>query len=189
MDFDIKEELLLRNFKELFEEEIFDENDIIAFYIFVRRHINQGNDFPYIKEMGDTIAHRKRNKGYVKDAMRAAIENRYQPEHGSTAVKGYHGMCYDRWKEEWNALGHRLNIHFSETAIRDIMICTFSILHFSRYDIDDHHGHIEIMQAANNTLTLITTEDHPSSYRVWFAFVPNIYLSKNILLVSLKRQL
>lgn len=109
MAFDLKEKSMLAYYKNILEQRLFDEYDILGFLIFIRRHLSDGK-YPYIKEFADLVAHRKRNQGKILDAISGAIKNQYQLIPGTAHVQGYVGMQYVDWEKEWQELGHEFDI-------------------------------------------------------------------------------
>ena len=98
MVLDTKERVILKHYKEIIENHLFDEYDILGFLIYIREKLDKGN-FKFIPEFADLVAHRHRDKGIVMDNIREAIINDYQRENNK--VKRYHGIKWKTWRKEW----------------------------------------------------------------------------------------
>ena len=72
-----KERYLLKCYKEKIENNNFTEIDIYGFLILMRSYIYEAN-LLYIREFADLIAHRQRNQGLIKEAIKNAIDNEYE---------------------------------------------------------------------------------------------------------------
>ena len=117
MIFDKKEEMLLQEYKNLIENNAFDEVDVFSFLIFIREQLRKSGDHIVITDLCDTIAHRHRDRGKVFCAIQAARKNEYQTIEGTKFVRDYQGVHYSQWEESWKKLGEDLNIIFSDDSI------------------------------------------------------------------------
>jgi len=165
---DTKEQKMLRHYKNLIENRLFDEYDILGFLILVRSHldINREKD---IREFSDLIAHRKRDRGEVVKCIKAAIDNKYETNENGH-VKGYHGIDYSSWVKQWQTLGADQNISLNEEIIKEITLCVFSLAQHSEYrDANGNVGKIDLFQSKDNSLALATSENKPDSCYVCFA--------------------
>lgn len=164
-----KETVMMEHYRSIIEIQQFDEYDILGFLIFIRPYVSE-EQYPYIKDFAHLVAHRGRNKGKVMECINNAISNNYEVEIGSKAVKGYHGMLYEDWINEWFSLGNELNISFSDEIIKEITICIFSLSQGTEYnDKFGHSGKIELIQGNDNSLALATTEGDKDSLFICFS--------------------
>lgn len=156
---DKKEQLIFNHLKEKIEKRVFDEYDIYAFYILVRGVIGKSK-YPFISDFGDFIAHRKRNRGFIMDAIKGAIDSHYSCKNDSSKeIQGYQGIPYDKWKKEWGTFADDFNISLSEQIIEEITICTFSLLQGSVYECSCYKGHVEVIGDIEKKLSIATVED------------------------------
>lgn len=169
-EFDKKERLMLAHYKCILEKGLFDEYDILGFLIFIRCHINKDR-YPYILDFAaNLIAHRKRDKGAVMNAISAAINNNYAVLQDGKTIKGYHGMPYAKWESEWLQLHEDFNIKLNRKTISDITLCVFSLAQFTEYeDKSGNKGQIELFQSNDGSYGLYTTEGTPHSLFICFA--------------------
>lgn len=173
MTFDTKEKLILSHYRLVLEERTFDEYDLLGFLIFIRRHINASpGSFPAIKDFSDLIAHRSRDKGRVMDSIGNAISNNYCIKRGTQKVKGFAGIQYASWKKEWITLGNAYSINFTSQAILEITLCIFSLSQYTEHkrlkDGSVQSGKIDLYQATNGYLALVTNEGTRTSLNVCF---------------------
>lgn len=166
---DVKEIQIMKHYKEMLENRLFDEYDVLGFLIFIRRHLNDTN-YPHIKEFTHLVAHRNRDRGHVKDCIVVAIENEYRTENGSRKVVGYHGMEYNEWMEEWRRFGIEFNFDIDETLIEELTLCIFSLAQFTEYnDVNGRGlGVLKLFIGNDNSLALTTTEGKRDSLYVCF---------------------
>ncbi len=176
MDFDRKEEAFLQFFKNRFENALFDEKDVYSFLIFIRDHLIDldKSKYNYIIDIGDTIAHRHRDRGVAMVAIQGAIENGYRITPASNHIEGYHGIHYSDWCKQWKYLGDQIGIAFEKNTIHDITLCVFSLLQYTEYTRGNSTGHIELFQNPNNELCVCTTEGHAHSLYINFSLLDNV---------------
>ncbi len=76
MNFDSKENQLVKAMALKLLRQTFEETDILGFLILMRRHLDKGS-YPVLHDLGDFVAHRERNRGNTVDsagALRSAFE-------------------------------------------------------------------------------------------------------------------
>lgn len=169
MNFQKKEAVIWNHYKDLLENNLFDEYDILGLLIFIRRHLDKVKH-KYIADCSDLIAHRERDRGVVMECIRAMMDNNYAVESGKKAVKGYHGITFAEWKNEWLDFAKDFAVTLSDKAICDLVVCVFSLMQGTEYkDGKGHHGRIDLFQDAKNCLDLCTTEGYSNSYYVCFS--------------------
>lgn len=168
---DIKEQKMLWHYKNIIEDRTFDEYDILGFLVFIRWHL--GDNQKYIRDFADLMAHREREWGLAVRCIKSAIENQYQTESGGKKVKGYHGIDYRIWSNEWKELGLEQNIVMNDEIIQEITLCVFSLAQHTEYnDQRNHVGKMDLFQCKDNSLALTTSENKSDSLFVCFAKSP-----------------
>jgi hypothetical protein len=168
MQFDKKEQKMILHYKNLLENFLFDEYDILGFLMLIREHIRKVNEKSYVLEFADLIAHRKRDRGWVQDAIKAGMENCYETISGSKRVKEYQGIEYNGWRTEWENLFAELNIKSSKRLLDEITICIFSLANGTRYDDKKGHTGNLVVCFSKNVMALVTTEGKADSFYVCF---------------------
>ena len=168
---DKKAEFIFKHYKECLEKRTFDEYDILGFLIFMREYIkNDKTRYKYINDFADLVAHRERNRGIIMDCIKTAIANEYQTEEDSKQIKGYNGMNYEDWVNEWIVLGKAFGITLTEKIILEITLCVFSLCQDTIYDDKKGcWGKIALWQSLNGYFSLTTTEGNKYSLHVCFA--------------------
>lgn len=176
---DRKETEILKHYRDIIERKEFDEYDILGFLIFIRRHIE--NEYTYISEFANLIAHRERDKGIVMKCISSAIENQYQTKKDGKTVVGYFGMRYETWVNEWKRFASQYNFSLDKNIIKEITICVFSLTQYTNYDDNaGHTGHVELFMGKDNSLGLITVGNEPGSLYICFAKCDNLKLKKEL---------
>ena len=168
MRFDKIEQKILEHYKTLLENSLFDEYDILAFLIFLRRHLDK-NRYPYLHDFADLIAHRGRDRGIAMDAIRGAIQNGYTLVQGQKKIEGYHGIDQKKWKQEWIGLASKFGFTINEKIIAEATMCIFSLAQFTTYSDGQYQANMELFQSNDHCLLLTTTEGNLSSVYVCFA--------------------
>lgn len=133
-----KERLVIRYYKECFENREFDEQTISSFLIYVRSLFETDDKlaFPDIYEICDSVAHRVRDRGKAKNSMYNAIMNDYKTKRHSKEICGYNGINQDKWKQQWLLLGELLGITISAETLLEIALCIISMLQFSTISVE-----------------------------------------------------
>ena len=177
--FNKKEVFMLQLFKNKFEGRLFEETDVSSFLIFMRSHFegNENNQFSYICDCCDCIAHRRRDAGKAATSVANAITNNYQTKTKSPQILGYDGIRPEQWKTQWDLLGKTVGIVFSDEIIREITLCVMSILQFSEYYMPNKRRGQAIstppistmyLVQGNNELSLCTCDDKSTNQRSLF---------------------
>lgn len=192
LSMDSKEKIILTHYQNLLRSRRFDEYDILGFLIFVRRHINI-KTFPFILEFSNLIAHRKRSRGIVMDAIKNAIQSNYKltekdecdPNHKVGSIQAYCGISEQEWRNEWERLLKYFDIEFQTTLFMEISICIFSLAQNSEYEYTDkknrrYTGKIELFLFSDGYLGLCTTEGTPYSCTICFAKIGPVISEKEI---------
>lgn len=169
MMMDAKETLMLKHYKNLIENQSFDEYDILGFLIFIRRHIDGKCEYTYLQEFADLIAHRERDQGLIFNSIKAAAKNSYQTRKDGRKVVGYNGISYQTWVMQWKELGKNYQILIDPSIVKEITLCVFSLAQHTQYDDKNGYaGKIDIFQGKDNSLAMATSEQSPSSLFVCF---------------------
>ncbi len=131
---DEKAKKILLHYKNIIEDRSFDEYDILGFLIFIRGIIPE-NEYNYIHEFCNTIAHRNRDRGIIYNSVRCAIESNYELKNNLLIIKNYSGIKEETWYKQWNKAGMSLDININMEIIKDITLCVFSLVQNSIYDV------------------------------------------------------
>ncbi len=166
---DNKAKQIMKHYKVLFENRLFDEYDVLGFLIFIRTYLDESK-FLNIKEFSHLIAHRNREWGKVNDCIVAAIKNGYQTKEDGKTVIGYNGINYNIWIDEWKKLGQEFKISFDDKIIEELTICIFSLAQFTCYNDKNGRGSgmLELFMGNDKSLALVTTEGKKDSLRIGF---------------------
>lgn len=138
MNMDKKEQIMLEHYRGLISERKFDEYDVYAFLIFIRRHIIKNSNYQYIAEFSNLIAHRGRDRGIVVNCIANAVRNGYKLKNGTREIEGYNGIGYSDYSKELYCLGQEFNLCFDDNCIKEFLICIFSITQFTEYEFDEN---------------------------------------------------
>lgn len=184
LNFDNKEQQLLDFYCNKIKQRIFDEYDIYVFYILIRGHLdnkekydlknaNNLRKYKWISELGDLIAHRKRDKGVVLQNIVKAFQNGYQTISGSNEILDYKGIADGELQNEFASLFKELNCQVTPQILDEIVLCTFSILQNSQYTDDKTKikGEVRLIQYKDG-LGLITVGNPQNRSSPW------IYLAR-----------
>lgn len=169
--FSKKEKLILSHYKQSLENQLFDEFDLLGFFIFIRSFINKGT-FPNIYEICDTVAHRKRNQGKAYTGIKNIIKNQYHIIGRGKKLQGANGITEKSWKHEWIRFGNDYSIKINDSIIQDISLCVVSLLQDVQIQDDQKKtfAYLKIFKF-QNTLSTIITEGNDDSPSVIF-FIP-----------------
>ena len=156
---DEKEKLLIEEYKHKFSNNSFIEYDIYGFLILIRNYIKKHKStYPYIIEFCDLIAHRKRDRGLIMDAISSAIESKYKIDN-SEKIALVNGIDEEEWLKEWKKISQNLKLNLTERNIDEIIMCIFSLSHDTAYDNyklaklgHKHRGKVKIFQDNNHNL-------------------------------------
>lgn len=136
--------------------------------IFVRERINKSR-CEFIREFADLISHRNINQGIIRENIVNSINNLYETNRNN-AVKGYHGIKWNSWIEEWKKTGEKIGINFmqdNKKLIKEITICIISLAQDTKYkDKDVIIGRVEAFIDGSKNLCLVTTENRSNSLKV-----------------------
>lgn len=160
---DKKAQAILKHYKDKFESRSFDEYDIMSFLIFIRNYFNHINGIEIIKDFSHLVAHRKRDRGKIMEAIAFSIKNREKIAKGAREnfnykVADYPGIEYKDWEKEWFKLGDEFNITFTTEIIIEVTMCILSISQFTEYKSEDGKFSGELgMARSENALSLHTT--------------------------------
>ena len=161
---DKKYSLILNHYREIIENKIFDEYDVMGLLIFLRSYMD-GKNCKYIREFADLVAHRKRDKGLINKAIGNAIDNHYQVTGQKGKIKDYHGISEKLWEREWKTLGDSFCFRFSDDIIAELTLCIYSLTQFSSYE----KGQEVLFQSKDGELALVTKAAEDDSPFVCFA--------------------
>lgn len=179
MNYDEKERLMISHYFDLIAQNAFTEYDILGFLIVLRRGLDK-EEYQYIFDFSNLVAHRNRNRGVAVNAIKGAIQNEYQFVDGTKKIQGYRGIHYDQWVFEWKSLAEYFSVDVSDETIHDITICVFSLAQNTLYDCgkmngsnSHHYGQIELFAAKSREVMLGTHELNEENTYIWFASTSN----------------
>ena len=163
-----KEKLILDHYKRIIEDQLFDEFDLIGFFIFIRSVIDKGV-FPNIYEICDTVAHRERNQGKANTGIKNIIQNQYHTLGHSKKIQGANGITEKAWQNEWLRFGNVYSIRINDSIIQDISLCVVSLLQDVQMQDDQYNSiaHLKIAKS-QNALSAALTEGYADSLFVVF---------------------
>ena len=131
---DKKELFLLEKHKEKFLNNSFNEMDIYSFLILIRNYIKKDSQqYLYICEFCDLVAHRKRNQGFIMENICNMVERRYRQADDNT-ISGIACIDKEKWINEWKCLSMTLDLKLTERNINEITMCIYSLVHHTYYD-------------------------------------------------------
>lgn len=180
---DNKAKKIFDHYKDLIENNLFDEYDILGFLIFIRNYMDvvDKSRFQSIFEFCDLIAHRDRDRGIAMTCIENAIINNYETVVGSKAIKGYRGITAKQWIKEWTEMGKAYGIKITTYTISEIMLCLFSLAQYTEYTSKKSaaSGIIALFRG-ENSLSLATTEKPQNSVFITFTkYKPFSFVDKN----------
>lgn len=169
---DEKTTYLLHFHCEKLSSHTFDETDLLTLIVLSRQYLNP-KDQGLIRDFGDLIAHRRRNRGIAIDAIIKADSYGYSRinNNGRTVIRGYKGIDETEWKTEWIRLGQRFNCVFDDKTIQELSLCAISLLQFTEYERKVRsskllfwkkrkiHATINLLQSDDKKLIAYTIED------------------------------
>lgn len=133
---DKKAEAMLLHYKELIDNNLFDEYDLLGFLILIRPYLKA--KYKYIKDVADLIAHRERDRGLVIYAIKGGKKNNYSIKKKSGEVTGYHGIKDNsKWEKEWCSLFSEYHISYTKQTLLDVTLCICSLIQETKYITKD----------------------------------------------------
>ncbi|MBR3324519.1 MAG: hypothetical protein IKG14_00510 [Clostridia bacterium] len=184
---DLKERQIFNYYKKIIESNNFTKMEIYGFLIFMRNYIYNKN-LQYIKEFADLIAHRQRNQGLIQNAIKSALDDKYNVN-GSNKIIGYNGLNKTEWENEWKKLAIDNKIKILPKTLKEITLCIFSLLQSAKYYLEDKNkkdnlgkqiGKVSLLfDSKNDSICLATTEGHNDSVYIVFALFDGYKINNN----------
>ena len=177
-----KQLLIFNYFKNLIEADKFDEYDVLAFLIYIRGILDRlDNNYPFIQDFCDWIAHPIRNQGIACNAISTAINNAYE-ETENGKIKDYHGISEDKLIRQWMRLLNDMSICVSTKTVRHIIICTFSLVQDTSLQISNNVcADVELIIAkSEQAVSLNTHERETNKPTVIFAQIHGVNTDTDI---------
>ena len=163
---DNKESQLIKNYKEKFTSNTFNEFDIYGFLILIRRHIK--NNSPLIGEFCDLVAHRVRDRGIIMNAICEMVEKRRK--HNTVFIDN------TQWQKEWKNLSKKFNLNLTQRNIDEITMCIYSLASNTIYNNKNnnyyrkkHIGYVRLLIDVNNNIYIGITSGRKKSKFIAFA--------------------
>ena len=160
----------------------FDEDDIYEFYIFIRNYLKFSKErYKWIQEWGNLIAHREREQGVVLENMKNALSNGYAVIKGTNQIEGYHGMEEGELEKEFSDFFKGEGYTLSPQVLKEIKLCTFSIVNFSRYKLSDktgRMGQVRLVQTQNG-LALCSHAGEKEDFYIGLSILTGNYIKKD----------
>ena len=175
---DKKEVVLFNHYKMLFEEDLFNEYDVLGFLIMLRPYLSK---YKYLLEFANVIAHRKRDRGIAMGCITVVQNNSFELFAGTNHVVGFRGIRYEALENDIICAFREQTIKISKKIAKEIILCIFSLSQFVEYEKATIKGLMYLVQGKNNTLALCATEGKEDSYFVCFSCIEEI---KHIKLLS-----
>lgn len=155
--YDNKEIQMFDYYYEKLSLNTFDEKDIYGLFILLRNHAKRDS---WVREIGDLIAHRKKERGNLFDSIIAAREVSL---YHSGKVPGSKGIQTNDFVSMFNSLLGQLGYRILDNEkVVDVLLCVFSIAQHTKYydekNISIGRLFIHISEAS---IELLTDTDRP----------------------------
>lgn len=177
-----KQFLIYKHFQELIETDKFDEYDVLAFLIYIRSKLpSSNNNYPYVQDFCDWIAHPQRDRGIAYSAIIGAINSAYR-ESENKKVIGYHGIEEEQLLKQWKSLFSELEIKVTKLILKHFIACTFSLVQDTLIQINsDKYADVTLMVIkSDQTISLNTRVQNNTSPTVVFAQIHGIETNTDI---------
>lgn len=155
-----------------FETSSFDEIDIIGFLIFIRELLkDRKNDFKYLIELADFIAHRKRNKGIILNSINYAKNNNYYTD-SNKSIKGCDSIQVTDWNNELNKLWTLFHIKTYNKLNQEFTLCIYSLMQDACFEKNNKIiGKTWLdFYKRDNQIALLTSNNTANSTYICFAY-------------------
>ena len=175
---DAKEKQLLDYYYYKLQAESFDEKDIFAYFILIRRFLKGDS---WLLEISHLIAHRQREKGKIFEDLK--VVSRISPSH-SGAVPNVVAMDVSEFTQEFHSFLCEMGYApLADKIISDILLCVYSILQFSNYVRRGACvGQVRIFICASEILLVSDTAKNPTdTYHVCLSKIQNTYMTSDFL--------
>ncbi|AWQ16945.1 hypothetical protein C1N92_19745 [Bacillus velezensis] len=139
---DSKEKQLFYYYYEKFRNSTFEEYDVYAFLILIRRHCPDNRS---ISELADFIAHRDKSRGYIKEYLEE-LKDKFNKIYNNSVekqmkIKVEEVFTFKEIKNGLNSVFKKFNLEeLNIDIINDFLLCLLSILQ----DIKIYHKKKEI---------------------------------------------
>lgn len=160
---DLKESQLFNEIYQKLADKTFSEMDIYSFYILSREYVKRNG---WLRELGDSIAHRTRIKGRIFnkfDTLHRYISGEYSKGNYLNIMDAIPAFNLDGFRSEINTFLEQCGKpKLDESIVKEIMIYTFSLMQFSTYKNGDVKGNIFTFFTHNYVaLMAYLTDDSP----------------------------
>ncbi len=132
-----KKDIVIKHYKTIIERRKFDEYDIRGFLMFIRNYHH--NQYNYIDEFSDLVAHNIREKGIIFDSLKNAKTYGYEVN-SKGRIKGYKGLKIETFKNQIKKILRELGINYTKETIKELVVCIFSITQDSEYMLTIEDG-------------------------------------------------
>ena len=139
--------VMLNHYRKNIETRTFDQYDIYAFLIFIREYLPKGQ-CEFLRDIGDMIAHRNRNKGKAIDTMKKYIDN-----------NKYSGCSYKTLSAQIKSACNTFNIAIDKIAIREIILCIIALSNHVEHKNENVNMQFRVVRGEDNKLGLISATD------------------------------
>lgn len=160
---DLKESQLFNEIYQKLADKTFGEMDIYSFYILSREY---AKDESWLYELGNFIAHRKRDRGRIFkkfDTLHKYHSGKYCKESYLKHMDGIPAFNLDGFRSEIHTFLEQFDKpKLDDNIVKEIMLYTFSLMQFSSYEKGDVKGKIFTF-FTHDYVALITnlTDDSP----------------------------
>jgi len=174
---DEKAKDLLNYYYEKLISSSFDEKDIYAFFMLIREFTDK--NMKWIREIGDLIAHRQRIKGEVHCNL-GAIRKVDKWHQGK--VPDSSGLNVVNFINELNSLLRSMNYgELSESTIKDMLLCVFSLMQHSQYIGKDGNSRVgRLIILITERQVLLVSDETGNDIHVPVGIIDNAYLIADI---------
>ena len=146
---DKKEQSIFDRLYEKLKKRDFDESDVYTLYILLREYAEKDR---MIREIGDLIAHRERDRGIVSDTFSEIYHNntRYEGKE-LISLKKNRNLSTVEFRIEFNSLLIELNKQpLDETTLDEVQLFSLSLMQFSTYKFSTIEGKKDEKRTKNN---------------------------------------
>jgi len=173
---DAKEKQLFDDLYDRLQKQSFDETDVYALYILLREKVDEKS---WLRELGDFVAHRKRDRGrmYTNFKVLAEFDKHTMSLNALAGIEGIQQKeLYPEIQKSMVELGKPI---LEENVLAELLLCTFSLLQFTEFADNrmEYIGKLYIT-ITNREIILCADPADPSQPRFCLGILNNTYTKK-----------